>query len=472
MKRTLTAILLLTSLLLISCAGDTADSVTTSDSTTETTTAETETTEPPSLVPDGLDFDGATFRLLGGHQVFTIYTQATELNGDVLNDALYERYRTVSEEINVNFEFDWANPAPAVDKLGTTILAGEDVYHMGIMQRTTRIANMVSSGYLTNYNDLPYIDLDRTYWLKTAIDNLTVGDYTYYTLGDIYPMSAHIVYYNTPMQTAYGLESPQDYVLDGTWTIDKLTEMATGVSKDLNGDSVMDEKDQYGISFYHYESIASMMFGAGLSVTEHVGDSVELCGYNDKTLEVFGKIYDIFNKGDICFSKKLNQLNITSGQLLFCTGEVHAAHEFRSAELDFGILPYPKYDEKQENYISYLNTELMCIPSTADYELAGATVQLLAENSGGVKTAYYEYLLKEKVARDSESARVLDLIFANAVTDFGVSFCGGTSTLYDIYQIPTDLVLAGSSDYVSSYEKMAEAASNELENVLEMLYNQ
>nr|MBQ4318550.1 extracellular solute-binding protein [Clostridia bacterium] len=471
MKRTLTAILLMTSLLLISCAGDTADSVTTSDSTTETTTAETVSTEPPSAVPEDLDFNGATFTLLGGDAVFTHYTMATELTGDGLNDALFERYQRVGNELNIKFEFLQENAKGAVDKINSTVLAGDDIYQLAIVQRATSIGNMVGSKLLANWNDLPYGDLAGEYWYHDANESLRVGDYIFYTYGDIYPLSAHVMYYNKDIQEAYELASPHSYALEGTWTLDVLYELASQVSEDINGDGVMDANDQYGISFANTDTINSLMYGAGLTISERYGDSIRVCECTDKTVEVFGKVYDLFNNGDICYSKKLNEVKLTTGRVLFFTGAIHGARNYRDAEVEFGVLPYPKYNEEQEHYISFLNTELMCVPTIADKELAGAAIQLLAEESDGVKTGYYDYLLKEKVARDSESKAVLDLIFENAINDFIISYCGGMSNRNSMYTNTSRLVVAGSSDFVSSYERYAPGLQAEIDSVLEMIHD-
>lgn len=295
------------------------------------TESETES-KPASVVPDGLDFGGETFMLLGGDAVFEVYTMATELSGDTL----FNRYQAVGDRLNIRFAFTPENSTGAVGKLTSSVLAGNDSYQLAIVQRATSIAKMVGDHLLHNRNDLPYVDLTTPYWFHDAIKSLRVGDLIYYTYGDIYPMSTHVMYYNKAMLDAFDLPSPHEYALNGKWT------------------------------------------------------------YRDSTVE-------------------------------------------------FGLLPYPKFDEAQEHYISFLNTELMCVPSTVEPALAGACTQLLAENSGGVKEAYYEYLLKEKVTRDPESAQVLDLIFGNAINDFIISYCGGMSKSSNMYNIPQTLTQRGST---------------------------
>jgi len=91
-------------------------------------------------------------------------------------------------------------------------------------------------------------------------------------------------------------------------------------------------------------------------------------------------------------------------------------------ETDFGIIPYPKYDINQENYVSRVEYYMtMQLPITnPDHARAG--VMLEALNSESAKTiipAFYDIALKTKYARDDESSQMLDLIFSTLVVDIG-----------------------------------------------------
>ena len=157
MKRIISALLLVSMLILASCAGDSGSKPDpaandTSAQTTETT--ETVSTEPESYVPEDLDFDGRKVTLLGYDNVFEAYVMASDLTGDSLNDALYERYQRVGSQLNVTFDFVKETSGGIVDKINATVLAGDDVYQLAIGQRATSIGKMVGSKLLANWNDL------------------------------------------------------------------------------------------------------------------------------------------------------------------------------------------------------------------------------------------------------------------------------------------------------------------------------
>ena len=142
-----------------------------------------------------------------------------------------------------------------------------------------------------------------------------------------------------------------------------------------------------------------------------------------------------------------------------------AATSFRDMENDFGIMPLPLYDESQERYYNSAaswSISLYSIPNNAwqdeDFARAGWITQALAyESLYSLTPAYYEVTLQNKVARDEQSARMLDLIFASRTYDFGWYFeIGGYN------EAIMNLLRAYKSDVTSMYEKGLKKADKTL----------
>jgi len=98
-------------------------------------------------------------------------------------------------------------------------------------------------------------------------------------------------------------------------------------------------------------------------------------------------------------------------------------------ETDFGMLPYPKYDENQDSYNTNLMTQRIqgiSVPTTnTDPERTGIILEALAYHSDIVRTAYYDITLTGKYARDEESIAILDTIFESRCYDIGKAFDWG-----------------------------------------------
>ena len=97
-------------------------------------------------------------------------------------------------------------------------------------------------------------------------------------------------------------------------------------------------------------------------------------------------------------------------------------HTLRQSETDFGILPMPKYDAAQQEYVQSADgwcISPVVIPAiVGNKDRAGFIVEALAEASSVmVKPEYYEIILKGKLTRDQESAEMLDIIYTNFVVD-------------------------------------------------------
>ena len=85
----------------------------------------------------------------------------------------------------------------------------------------------------------------------------------------------------------------------------------------------------------------------------------------------------------------------TSGRAMFYAHFLYTAPEMRGMEDDFGILPFPKKDEKQENYITGLCDTFVgfCVPAdNKDPEFVGTIMEALCvSGSKNVIPAYYRH---------------------------------------------------------------------------------
>jgi hypothetical protein len=111
-----------------------------------------------------------------------------------------------------------------------------------------------------------------------------------------------------------------------------------------------------------------------------------------------------------------------ANQSLFLDATLFYIAALRDMEADFGILPYPKYDEAQDKYYSRVSYYWCCvIPVTnEDTEFTGAILEALnCESANSVVPAYYEIALKGKYSRDTESEQMLQLISDNRIVDIG-----------------------------------------------------
>ena len=458
MKKTLalTLAILMLLTLITACSDNTAggDSKETTLATGETTAAET---APPYTldVPD-VDMEGKNFNFLGqdwwGYAPLAITDiVAEELNGDLLNDAVYNRNLLVEQKFNctvTSYHLDSVDDGYKM--LMNSIMAGDNTYDIAFQRGVNYNKLLLSKGF-TELTNIPYLNFDNPWWDSTSFDELAINNRRYVVMSDMTMnnyLSIFCIYFNKDMVTDFGMENPYALVNEGNWTLDKFYQMAEQVPADLDGNDVRDTKDRYGFT-YVIDMPEGLLNAAGVRLATLDKEGIpNITGIDESSISKMQKVYQVFEDMDVSLNchKRSSQAFIDetgmfmNNQVLFSLGGIYYAPEMRQMESDFGIIPYPKYDTKQEKYnIPFLGATVtyVTVPVTnPDLENTGIFMEYYAYlGYTELLPALYEKLLLGKVARDEDSSAMLDYIFSNSFFDTGMicDFGGMRSTIRAIY---------------------------------------
>ena len=145
-----------------------------------------------------------------------------------------------------------------------------------------------------------------------------------------------------------------------------------------------------------------------------------------------------------------------------------AVSTFRDDDLDFGIIPYPKLNEEQENYnslVSVYHAHFVMVPTfMEDEDRTGAIVEALAYYGKQLLTpAYFEIALKTKYAESPEDSKMYDLILNSVKYSFG--YCYSTVCLAEL----GSLFRIMSRDVAKTYEERAETYEQKLQDLIDGL---
>ncbi len=466
-----------------SCGG--GESVETAESGTETETAaaetETETEETRTMhkVPES-DFGGAIFNTLyPDWQGYMFYFFAEEATGDAMNDAIYERKILVEEYTNTKITEENGGVIEAMEeKVKKTVQAGEDVYQQSLLHCISGVANLASGGYLYDYAALPNVDLSAEWWNQSATEQLRLGKKTYYAVSDYMIPCPYVIVFNKEIVSNNDMESPYELVYDGEWTIDKYIAMAETAATDLDGDGKFTDTDVYGMTANESSKYISLMPAANQFITAKGADGrIQLAMNTEKTLSLVEKVYAMSSKEGVVYRPANMELATTdsmmmNGKVLFLMTAVSDIVNLRESEVDIGLLPYPKYDVAQENYLSMDWGGLAGVPvSIQNPEMVGAVIELMAYESGEtVIPAYYDVLLAGKLARDEDSAKMLEILFDTLTYEIGGNYFGFSSGFNEIFYIIANyVVINGNSDFASYYAQKENPANKTIENFYKAL---
>ncbi len=463
--RTLAWIFTLCTLIPVAAScGDTADSGgTAAVDTKETavhTDAQTEAGAQPFSEPD--DYGGAEVFM----QHFQVYwapaLYAAEETGDAYNDVLYKRIRAVEDYLNIDITYD---DSIGIDDTArvvqTNVAAGDDAIQLVLSHDMTGNSPLVTQNLCTDMTSVESIDLTRDYWKFSTYDALTVNGHVYIAKPAFIIPSVGCFTFNKAMMAEYDIPEPYEEVRNGTWTIDRLMELCKIVTKDSNGDGTMDEKDTYGMVSGGDWYLNAFVWSLGSTVTalDDTGKIV-LSLDTPHTVEVFGKLHEFLNlSGD---TRLLGDISMKDGRALFAHTTTNGLSSLRDSEVEYGVLPYPKWDAAQETYRGYDISAFVSIPSSvSDAEMVGKTLEML--NFYGeelVLPTYYDIHLNTKSVRDEASVEMLDLIFNSIYCDAGRTYFGRehASMTNLVYSISLYVCPRSTADFASFYAKNQKSA--------------
>ncbi len=477
-KRVLSMLLAAVMLLptIAGCSENKAEEAETDESLFPTPTAEEVTVEPEETelsdhLPES-DFEGYGFHV--GAQEGVYYGCAMieqvlveELNGDVVNDAVYNANRTVESRFNVQLE-SILFPDDSGASVKASIQAGDDVYDILTMHDIT-VANLSLTGLFRDVNEIPHLDYTRPWWPSYSVDSLTVN-------GSMYLISNYISYMNLAMTRAvfinkaiadqFNYTIPYEKVKNGEWYLDDFIEMMKDVYIDVNGNGRRDNDDIYGFAASSALYAIQESFGVE-PVKEDENGRLYLNINNETTVTLIEKFYHMMVETEGGYLNNNESVyTFADGNALFGMFDLgRVLSNLRDTEITYGILPIPKLNELQADYISGSTDRPFAIPTTAQNdERLGILIEAMsAEGYKQVRPAFFEIALKSKYAYDAESAEMLEIIGNTIVLDFSYiysNFGGFAWTLMNMMSVnnPT-------KDFASYYAKNEKVQKKTLEKL-------
>ena len=386
---------------------------------------------------------------------------AEEETGDTLNDAVFRRNARVEDRYNVKLEELQMAAGDNALKNAMNFISSGDSTHSIYLLREEPAFNIVLQSGAYDFEDIPHLNLDREWWLQSSLDFMSIDNRTYYgisTFDTTHYDGTSALFFNKTLAESFDLESPYEMVKNGTWTIDRLREMAMAVAADINGDGKWDEADRYG--YTSHEILVTRYLAAALeaplSLAKDDNDMLAFTMTDEDYVNRLLKVSEFCKKDSGFYHPKATSANhggyeyFIAGNVLFYNETLGNAQKLRQMTLDFGILPPPKYNEAQEGYFSdVIEAYFMLVPVTnADLDRTGVLMEALAyESLDTVMVAAYDGMLQGIVSRDVESEASLDIIFGNLSYNHPVAF---TYTCSNIYT----KLFAGKTDIASSLEKL------------------
>lgn len=436
-----------------------------------------------SDLPD-ITWDGQVFNVLGNlsptykqFENFEIVYDEENL-GEAVNDAIFKRNTLIETKYDVKITQYLANSI--TDSLRTTSVTGDHLYDL-TFQSLDSIASNALEGFFFDLNSIKYIDFTKDYWNAQVNDEISIADRLYFTTSDFAlrdKSRTRILFYNPKLAEANGIPDLFPIVDEGKWTIDLMGEYADVVDADLTGEGTRNINDDcYGFGVDSTYAFASLIYGMdNMIVSRNEDNKLTLTMNTEHMINSIDKALKFYANTNITHQSRDDGTPYSqawyAGRILFVGVFTHSLRtSSERCEFDFNVIPWPKYDETQDQYRAAATTSCMlfAIPtSCVNSEFSGFMIEALSDVSTETSLhAYYDIACKTRYSYNEKNGEMLDIIFDGIRYDCGMIYPMGG--LFDI--IASSIPSSGQNFFANLYKRKENSAINKIEELEETLRN-
>ena len=379
-----------------------------------------------------------------------IFAEALTTDSDNISTAVFERNDRILQTYGVTITELKKTTGEHHSALTNEVSAPTGDFQ-AVITNTSNSASFASNGYLWNlYDDeIEYLDLTKSWWDNNMAEGMSIDGRLYFATGDLLTSdndATFVIMFNKDLVKDYS-SIPDLYALveNQEWTMEKFYEYEQLAVRDNNGDGDLDyDSDVCGLA-YTGDVPYCMLFGGGITLCTKDEDDMPIYSLDVQRAD------DIAEMGKLIFAKDhtidltavVNSGGVTmyeagvktfgEGHALFMGEVMQCVTRMRGNDVNFGILPYPKFNAQQANYASMMHLTASCvsIPKSVSGEtltMVTSMIEAMAYHSVDTLTEqYYEINLKTKGAKDEQSGPMMDMILSGRVCDLSYYYQWGSN---------------------------------------------
>ncbi len=413
-----------------------------------------------------------------------------KITGDAVNDAVYERNKNVEERLGVriiNQEEHENDPSIYINKVSTIVKSGTHEYDL-IAGPCYVCVNESLNGTFADLRKSEYLDFEKPWWSQGFNEVVEYKDSQYAVTGSVVLSMyrfAFVTVFNKELFDDHKIAYLYDDVKAGTWTLDRQIELAPIFYAD-NGNGIQDEEgDIYGFVSNDYISVDPYWSACMVDILsknadgdyEIVCDTGKLHSVAEKVLKLF---YETGNATYNCKHYGLDDEQVDIRNIFANGGAAMAtvrlmemeSETMRNMEAEYGIVPMPKYDAAQDGHRTLLHDQftVLCVPTTIPEERlseVSAVMEAMGSDSYySVRPAYYEKMMRTQIAKDPQSAEMLDVVVDHIYIDAGIIYTSALSSFHDQFR---QIIGSKNNTVSSSYKSLVKRAGKSLDKMTKKL---
>ncbi|MGM9682082.1 MAG: hypothetical protein ACI3XQ_00635 [Eubacteriales bacterium] len=423
------------------------------------------------------DFRGRDFTILTRKEFE--YELTSDYGASVISQSVYERNQAVESKYNVKLDIvaeqgAWAYRTQYKEKISDAIYAGDTCAYDLICGAQNQINLYVTEGYFTNLNSNECIDFDNEWWFRGFVDNMLINDKLYFTVGDAGPSLLaymNVVVFNKDLCISNGIELPYDTVRSGNWTLEQMDIMTDKFGyEDANFNDSVDNDDIFSVV-----GGGAMLRGLSTSFAMNITTPDELgypaiTFYNDRNVDIIDSFQAFLldgNKGNFRDGSDPTQIFGSGRSLLQFATLADVMTLNQKYDVNYGIVPYPKYDSTQDDYYTHVYETLtvFAIPINAAFQNeSGIILEALgAASYDYITPEYFEAVLQYRISRDVDSLEMIELVRDKISFNFGFVHSGAIGDIGSIL----DNMKNGNYNFTSSWNNRSKTWNSKLSTLID-----
>ena len=372
-----------------------------------------------------------------------------EEDGDMLASAVFRRNAWVEQSFGVDISKEYVsiegNPG-FVTRVTTNASTSANEFQL-ITLRTLDIFTLIQEDMyldMNTYKDT-ILHTDQPWWVQDSVKSFTLGSHLYVASTEMLLRdkgATATLYFNQTMAKDYE-ELPNffDLVDNDDWTIEQMQLACETVAHSNDGDDEMNSTDDVWGCFGGDDTVY-YLFNSYAYKFAHIDNFgyVEYDFGKDKSITVMQDIFLDVMYADYYFNLEADKALLEEGEHLFTESNSlfysslvkDTTTKLKNMPDLYGILPHPMLDEDQDDYSALVwvhHDSSVGIPMhVADPEMCAIILEALSwESYYSVYPTFYETILLNRAAKDEDSKRMLQVIFAHRSYDPGQYYDTGSN---------------------------------------------
>ena len=354
-----------------------------------------------------------------------------------LTKAIYERNVACEEYLGIKFDFKRDKGAYNSDlpKTLDTLIKGQACeYDMVAMGLNTGIAGNYINIY-SNVMKMKYIDLNHEWWVQDMVEQTSINGQLYFLTGDACLSTySYIGCILANLAVSDEWQTNTDLyqtVKDGDWTVDEMLRLAKMVGEDTDNNGAMESKTGETYGWCMHNVLVRLMWSScnmELIVRNADGTFALRDSLDTRMMDFVTTLKNAYDDphtdvvaGDMTAATDDAIKDFVGDRVLFMSTYLETAEKMKTNNMEspFAILPMPKYDDAQEDYISanIASYNALFFPISIE-SMDGKSAELSAmvaefmgwQGKEKLVPEYYDVTMKYKNSDVSANIEMLDLI--------------------------------------------------------------